>query len=116
MINRRLFLAAGTCCGLLVAFGSLAMPIDVQKPSPTGAVSLIDDDKSNSNDNRHELRREDDDDSRQVSNDCRSDDNDEGDDDDAGCDSHNGDMQQQNDTAPANGLFMPGSKPKVQLN
>jgi hypothetical protein len=77
---------------------------------------MINDDKSQSNDSRQGLRREDGDDGRQVSNDRRSKDDDEGDDDDAGCDGRNRALQQQNDTAPANGLFTPGSKPKVQLN
>ncbi len=58
------------------------------------------------------LRRKDDDDSGQVADECDDDD----DDDDEGCEDSNGAVQPQNDTAPANGLFTPGAKPKVQLN
>lgn len=108
MTYRALLLAAGTCTGLLIAAASLAMPINAPMPDLASAISLVDDDESDGDDNRQGLRRNDDDDSRQASGEC--------DDDDDGCNGRNGAMQPQNDTAPANGLFTPGAKPKVQLN
>lgn len=115
MTYRKLILATGTCAGLLIAATSLAMPINVSMPDLASAISLVDDDESDGDDSRQRLRRNDDDDSRLTSGerDDDDDDDDEGDDDDHG---RNGAMQPQNDTAPANGLFTPGAKPKVQLN
>ena len=114
MTYRALLLTAGTCAGLLIAAASLAMPINVPMPDLASAISLVDDDESDGDDNRQRLRRNDDDDSRQASGERDDDDdNDEGDDDDDG---RNGAMQPQNDSAPANGLFTPGGKPKVQIN
>lgn len=118
MTYRKLILATGTCTGLLIAATSLAMPINVPMPDLASAISLVDDDESEGDDNRQLLRRNDDDDSRQASGerDDNDDDDDEGDDDDDGHGGRDGAMQPQNDTAPANGLFTPGAKPKVQLN
>ena len=114
MTYRKLILATGTCTGLLIAAASLAMPINAPIPDVASAISLVDDDESDGDDNRQKLRLNDDDDNRQASG--ERDDDDEGDDDDDGRDGRNGAMQPQNDTAPANGLFTPGAKPKVQLN
>ena len=114
MTYRKLIFATGTCAGLLIAAASLAMPIKAPMPDFASAISLVDDDESDSEDNLHRLRRSDDDYGRQASGERDDDDDDdEGDDDD---DRRNGSMQPQNDTAPANGLFTPGAKPKVQLN
>ena len=107
MTYRALLLATGAGAGLLIGAASLAMPINAPMPDVASAISLIDDDESDGDENRQGLRRNDDDDSRQASGEC---------DDDDGCDGRNGAMQPQNDTAPANGLFTPGAKPKVQLN
>lgn len=108
MTYRKLILATGTCTGLLIAAASLAMPINAPMPDVASAISLVDDDESDGDDNRQKLRLNDDDDNRQASGE-RNDDDDER-------DGRNGAMQPQNDTAPANGLFTPGAKPKVQLN
>lgn len=113
MTYRKLILATGTCTGLLIAAASLAMPINAPMPDRASAISLVDDDESDSDDNLHRLRRSDDDYGRQASGERDDDDDDEGDDDD---DRRDGAMQPQSDTAPANGLFTPGAKPKVQLN
>lgn len=107
MTYRKLILATGTCTGLLIAAASLAMPFNVPMPDLASAITLVDDD-DHGDDNHHRLRRNDHDDSRRASG--------EHDDDDDDDDSRNPAMQPQNDTAPANGLFMPGAKPKVQLN
>ena len=114
MTYRKLILAAGTCTGLLIAAASLAMPINVPMPDFASAISLVDDDESDGDDNRQKLRLNDDDENRRASG--ERDDDDEGGDDDDERDGRNGAMQPQNDTAPANGLFTPGAKPKVQLN
>jgi len=114
MTYRTLILATGTCTVLLIAAASLAMPINAPMPDFANAISLVDDDESGGDDNRQKLRHDDDDDSRQASGECDGDD--EGDGDDDGCAGRNSAMQPQNDTAPANGLFTPGAKPKVQLN
>lgn len=115
MTYRKLVLATGTCTGLLIAATSLAMPINVSMPDLASAISLVDDDESDGDDDRQRLRGDDDDEGRQASGerDDDDDDDDEGDDDDHGRD---GAMQPQNDTAPANRLFTPGAKPKVQVN
>ncbi|MBX9459371.1 MAG: hypothetical protein KL863_26830 [Rhizobium sp.] len=114
MTYRKLILATGTCTGLLIAAASLAMPINAPMPDVASAISLVDDDESDGDDNRQKLRLNDDDDISQASG--KRDDDDEGGDDDDERDGRNGSMQPQNDTAPANGLFTPGAKPKVQLN
>lgn len=114
MTNRKLILATGTCTGLLIGVASLAMPINGPMPDVASATSLVDDDESDGDDNRQKLRLNDDDDISQASG--ERDDDDEGGDDDDGHEGRNGAMQPQNDTAPANGLFTPGAKPKVQLN
>ena len=106
MTYRKHILAAGTCLGILVAFGSLAMPITELKPTLTAIVGLVNGD---GDDGRQSLHHESGDEGRQVSDDC-------GGDDDDGCKDRNGAVQQQNDTVPANGLFAPGTKPKVHLN
>jgi hypothetical protein len=113
MTYRKLILATGTCTGLLIAAASLAMPFNVPMPGLASAITLVDDD-DDGDDNHHRLRRNDHDDSRRASGE-HDDDDDEDEDDDDG-DSRNPAMQPQNDTAPANGLFTPGAKPKVQLN
>lgn len=115
MTYRKLILATGTCAGLLIAAASLAMPINAPVPDVGSAIRVVDDDESDGDDNRQALRRNDDGDSRQASGE-RDDDDNESDDDDDGREGRNGAMQPQNDTAPANGLFTPGAKPKVQLN
>lgn len=119
MTYRQLLLATGTCTGLLIAAASLAMPINVPMPDLASAISLIDDDESDGDDNRQWLRRNDDDDSHRASgrrDDDDEDDDEDDDDDDDGREGRDGAMQPQSDTAPANGLFTPGAKPKVQLN
>ena len=114
MTYRALLLAAGTCTGLLIAAASLAMPINAPMPDVAGAISLVDDDESDGDHTRQKLRLNDDDDNREASG--ERDDDDEGDDDEDGSEGRNGAMQPQNDTAPANGLFTPGAKPKVKIN
>lgn len=111
MTYRKLILATGTCTGLLIAAASLAMPINGQTPDFASAIVLVDDDESDGDDNRRWVRRKDDDDSGQVADEC-----DDDDDRDEGCEDSNGAVQPQNDTAPANGLFTLGARPKVQLN
>ena len=114
MTYRKLILATGTCAGLLIAAASLAMPINAPKPGVASAISLVDDDESGGEDREEGHRRHDGDHGRQAANEC--DDDGEGDDDDDGCNGRTSAMQPQNDTAPANGLFTPGAKPKVQVN
>ncbi len=99
MTYRNLILAACVSTGISVAFGSLAMPLDTLKTKAASAVELA---------RYHES--EDDDHGHQSSNDCG------GDDGDGTCGGRSGAVQQQNATPPANGLFMPGSKPQVQTN
>lgn len=106
MTNRRLILTAGTCAGLLIAGVSLAVPVKVSVPHLQSAISLVDDDESDRDDDRHELRRHHDHHDRHGAREHDDDDDDDRD----------GAMQPQNDTAPANGLFTPGAKPKVQVN
>lgn len=98
MTYRNLLLAACAGTGILVAFGSVAMPFDAFERNAKSAITLIDDDG------------DDKDDQREASNDWGDDD------DDDDCGANGGAMQQQNDTTPANGLFAPGSKPTVQIN
>lgn len=95
MPYRNLLLAACAGTGILVAFGSVAMPFDAFERNTKSAITLIDDD-----DDDH-------DDQREASNDCGDDD------DDCGA---NVMQQPQSATPPANGLFAPGSKPAVQMN
>jgi hypothetical protein len=97
MTYRNLLLAACAGTGILVAFGSVAMPFDAFERNAKSAITLIDDD-----DDDH-------DDQREASNDCGDDDDD--------CGANGSVMQQpQSATPPANGLFAPGSKPAVQMN
>lgn len=114
MTYRKLILATGTCAGLLIAATSLAMPITVPKLDLASAISLVDDDGSDGDDDNHSYRGDHDRHGDQTfRKHDREDDDDDDDDDDHGRD---GAMQPQNDTAPANGLFTPGAKPKVQIN
>lgn len=106
MTYRKYILAAGTCLGILVAFESLAMPITELKPTLKAIIGLVNGDGDDDGQSRHQ---ESGGEGRQVSDDY-------GGDDDDGCKERNGAVQQQNDTAPANGLFAPGTKPKVHLN
>ncbi|MCM2474496.1 hypothetical protein HGO38_13525 [Rhizobium sp. CG5] len=116
MTYRKLLLAACAGTGLLVAFGSLAMPLDALKTKTSSAFGLVDYDQTDSDGHHRGHHRHDDDHGRQASNDCRSDEEDDDDDDDRACGGRGGAMPQQNATPPANGLFAPGSKPNVQVN
>ncbi len=110
MTYRNLLLAACAGTGILVAFGSMAMPSATFEPNAKTAITLIDDD-GDDNDQTERRHGGDSDDHRDASADCGSDD------DDDDCGASGGVMQQQqNDTPPANGLFAPGSKPTVQMN
>ena len=108
MTYRNLLLAACAGTGILVAFGSMAMPFATFEQNAKSAITLIDDDDD---DNRAGRRHgSGDDDDRKESHDC-------GDDDDDDCGGRFGAIQQQQSvTPPANGLFAPGSKPTVQMN
>ncbi|MFM2281734.1 MAG: hypothetical protein RLZZ444_3965 [Pseudomonadota bacterium] len=113
MTYRKLILATGTCAGLLIAASSLAMPITVPKLDLASAINLVDDDGSDGDDDHRTYRGHHD---RHGDHSFRKHDREDDDDDDDDDDDGNRAMQPQNDTAPANGLFTPGAKPKVQIN
>ncbi|WP_137130760.1 hypothetical protein [Rhizobium sp. FY34] len=104
MRYRKHLLAATAGTGLLVAFASLAMPLDTLEPSAEHIVQQVQYDRPDGEHHRkgdhHKASPEADDD----------------DDDDDHGGRHGGAMPPQNASPPANGLFAPGSRPTVQTN
>lgn len=111
MSHRKLVLLASASAGLLIAFGSLAMPLSALKTNPQNHLWLV---GSHDNDHKQGHRRHDDEHARSASRDCESSGDD--DDDDGACATRGGAMMDQNATPPANGLFTPGSSPKASTN
>ncbi|MBX4941096.1 hypothetical protein [Rhizobium binae] len=105
MTNRKFVLAACAGIGFLAPLGSLAMPFPAQKSAAAGAVPTGYQ-ESEDDDHEEEHRLRDDDTDRYAVDDCKNED-------DEAC---GGAVQQQNATPPSNGLFTPGSKPRVQTN
>ncbi|NEJ23349.1 hypothetical protein GR247_24655 [Rhizobium leguminosarum] len=105
MTYRKFLLAACACIAFLAPLGSLAMPFPASKSAAAGAVPAGYQ-ASEDDDHKEEHRLRHDETGRYAADDCE-------DEDDEAC----GDgVQQQNATPPSNGLFTPGSKPRVQTN
>ncbi|MGO7392464.1 hypothetical protein ACC684_16075 [Rhizobium ruizarguesonis] len=105
MTYRKFLLAACAGIAFLAPLGSLAMPFPAPKSAAAGAVPAGYQ-ASEDDDHKEEHRLRHDDTGRYAADDCK-------DEDDEAC---GGGVQQQNATPPSNGLFTPGSKPRVQTN
>lgn len=117
----KLILAALAGAAGLAAVASQAMPLNTQNLGETAAQALnIDYRKHDDDGHREGHRRHGKDDRRHANRDCNwqgEDDDDDGDDDDAhaNCNDRGPEMK-QSANPPSNGLFTPGSKPRVQMN
>ncbi|TAU79281.1 hypothetical protein [Rhizobium leguminosarum] len=108
MTYRKLLLAACAGIGFLAPLGSLAaMPFPAPKSAAAGAIPAGYQ-ESEDDDHKGEHRLRHDDSGRYAANDCE-------DEDDDAC-GRGGAVQQQDATPPSNGLFTPGSRPRVQTN
>lgn len=114
MINRRLLLAAVAGTAILAAFASQALPLDELRFNGTrNDIVKADYREHESKGHREGHRRHGDEDGRYAAHD---DDDDDDDDEGRAAYGDRGAPVQQNTNPPGNGLFMPGSKPRAQMN